>query len=89
MGDPGENSLSAGLVNYDMTPKKAFTVLKRLIQEEWTTRTTLTYQDGAANMFRGFYGDYEAVIDCSVGTFTRQFRFSKNMPGKVRIALPG
>ena len=85
--EEGENSLRAGLVNYDLTPKKAFTTLKRLIKEEWTTKASLAYEDGTANKFRGFYGEYEATVKTDAGTFKRQFKLSKGSNNKFKLAL--
>ena len=69
--EDGENSLRAGLVNYDFSPKPAFKVLEHLIKHEWHTETELDYEDGALNQFHGFYGMYEAEISTDSGTFTR------------------
>ncbi|MEI3039828.1 MAG: endo-1,4-beta-xylanase [Victivallales bacterium] len=74
--EQGENSLRAGLVNYDFSPKPAFKTLERLIRQEWHTETELDYRDGAMNLFHGFYGDYEAEISTDSGTFRRTVKLS-------------
>ena len=54
----GENVFHAGLFRNDMTPKKAWEALDRLVNREWRTEeTAVTNEDGRA-YFRGFYGDY-------------------------------
>ena len=85
--EQGENSLRAGLVNYDFTPKPAFRVLERLIREEWYTEKTFQYTDGGDNVFHGFYGDYEIEIRTDVGTFRQTFRFTRDMLTPIRIKL--
>lgn len=85
--ESGENSLRAGLVNYDFTPKPAFRALQNLIKKEWHTETSLDYQEGGDNVFHGFYGDYTAEICTDSGTFTKQFTFSKNTAGTVILKL--
>ncbi|WPJ95058.1 endo-1,4-beta-xylanase [Coraliomargarita algicola] len=74
----GENVGRAGLVNYDMTPKPAYKVLKRLIQEEWQTNPSFEYTEGAANKFRGFYGDYEVTVKTAQGTSIHKIKHSRN-----------
>ena len=79
--EEGENSLRAGLVNYDFTPKPAFRALERLIKREWHTETVLEYRAGADNRFHGFYGKYDAEIETEHGRECREFdlsRFSGN-----------
>lgn len=75
--EQGENSLRAGLVNYDFTPKPAFKTLEHLIKREWHTETELDYRDGIMNQFHGFYGDYEAEISTDSGTFQRRVKLSR------------
>lgn len=77
--EQGENSLRAGLVNYDFTPKPAYTAIRELVNKTWRTNTTLDYvSDGRTNTFRGFYGDYEVTIETDGGTSQHQFRLSKD-----------
>lgn len=75
--EDGENSLRAGLVNYDFSPKPAFKVLEHLIKHEWHTETELDYEDGALNQFHGFYGMYEAEISTDSGTFSRTLELGR------------
>lgn len=48
----------AGLIGEDMTPKPAYAALKKLIKEDWWTRTTATVGPQGRVRFRGFLGDY-------------------------------
>jgi GH35 family endo-1,4-beta-xylanase len=70
--EEGENKYRGGLLNYDFSPKPAFTALRRLIKEEWTTSGSLAYEQGTANQFRGFYGKYEVTVKSDAGTSTHQ-----------------
>lgn len=73
-----ENEFKGGLLNKDLTAKPAYDTLRRLIQEEWKTPAlTLEAVADAPVWFRGFYGDYEAVIETAGGTCTRSIRLSK------------
>lgn len=90
MGDmtAGENIYHAGLVRFDMTPKPAFHVLKKLFSETWHTETEcLTDAEGKAH-FKGFYGDYtvEAVLDGQASRHTIQL--SKRGWNRFGIVLP-
>ena len=52
----------AGLLREDCTPKPAYTALKQLIHEEWSTdETGQTTQDGPFT-FHGFHGEYRVHI---------------------------
>ncbi|MBN8526897.1 MAG: endo-1,4-beta-xylanase [Planctomycetes bacterium] len=82
--EEGENSLRAGLLNYDLSEKPAYTALKRLITQEWTSRGALDYQAGAANAFRGFHGGYDLEIETAQGAFRRRVELP---PGGARISL--
>jgi endo-1,4-beta-xylanase len=51
-----------GLVDEEYRPKPVYTMLDQLINETWTTRTTLrTDRDGVLR-FRGFYGKYQLKV---------------------------
>lgn len=85
--EDGENSLRGGLLNYDLSDKKAFTVLKRLITREWTTDTTLSYEAGAGNVFRGFHGTYQARIETARGVTTHSFDLRPGSANVVTLRL--
>jgi GH35 family endo-1,4-beta-xylanase len=82
-----ENRFKGGLLNSDMTPKPAYEVLRRLIHEEWQTRTVLDYEPGGSNAFKGFYGDYKATIKTNAGTFTRYLKLSKGSIRRFKLSL--
>ena len=76
--EDGENSLRAGLMNFDMTPKPACEALRKLIKEEWVThRVDVDYEDGGDNRFHGFYGDYDVEILTDMGVFRDEVTLTK------------
>jgi GH35 family endo-1,4-beta-xylanase len=75
--EEGENKLRAGLVNYDFTPKPAYTALHNLIKRDWQTKARLDYVDGAVNKFHGFYGDYDVTVETDAGSFHDTLKLSK------------
>lgn len=85
--EEGENSLRAGLVNYNFSPKSAYKALDRLINREWRTNTTFEYEAGKNNMFHGFYGDYDLEIKTDCGVFFKKLKFSKNSGKTYQILL--
>jgi len=85
--EEGENSLRAGLVNYDLTPKPAFKALDRLINHEWRTDTVFEYEDGGDNVFHGFYGLYDAEIATDAGTFHKTVDLNKYSDNRPVITL--
>lgn len=60
--DAGAENLPYGGLVRNGVPKAAYKVLDRLINEEWTTNGKTNSVDGNIS-FRGFYGEYEIVID--------------------------
>lgn len=57
-----ENNCRGGLWHHDLTPKLAAKELYRLVHEEWHTQLELVTDEEGYAEFRGFYGDYDAVI---------------------------
>ncbi|MGM9625907.1 MAG: endo-1,4-beta-xylanase, partial [Eubacteriales bacterium] len=68
-----ENVFHAGLLRNDMTNKKAFEVLDRLINHEWHTEVQCVTDDTGRVYFHGFYGDYRI----SVGNMSEERPFYK------------
>jgi len=82
-----ENIYKGGLLSKDLKPKPAYEALKRLVKGEWTTRTALSYENGASNKFHGFYGDYEALVETPSGSFKRRLTLSKGSLNKFALEL--
>ena len=77
----GENVYHAGLLRNDMTRKRAFDVLDRLINHEWQTDKTLVTDENGRAYFEGFYGDY----DVNVGEIREERRFRKENTGYYHV----
>lgn len=58
-----ENRCKGGLFHHDLTPKKSALMLKKLLGEVWHTEETLETDENGYIEFRGFYGEYEAIVD--------------------------
>lgn len=86
--EEGENSLRAGLLNYDMSPKPAFTALRRLIREEWHTgNAEINYCDDGDNRFHGFHGEYDVEIVHEHGRSLNKIKLSKFSRNEFNIRL--
>lgn len=85
--EEGENSLRAGVVNYDLTPKKAYKALHQLIKKEWQTNASMKYIDGKVNKFHGFYGDYEITAKTNAGTFRNVIKLTKGAVNLFKLEL--
>lgn len=57
----------SGLLDKEMSPKPAYKALKKLIKEEWWTRTTLTTDANGRASLRGFCGQYELDVTAPGG----------------------
>lgn len=58
-----------GLLDKNMTPKPVYHRLHKLIKEEWMTRNVHQKTTSKGKIkFRGFYGQYEAVVRLENGT---------------------
>ncbi|MDR0869716.1 MAG: endo-1,4-beta-xylanase [Planctomycetaceae bacterium] len=72
----------AGLVRNDMSPKPAYTALKKLIKKDWATNAALkTDADGKASV-RAFRGEYQISVKLPDGTkkeFTKSVRKGNNV----------
>lgn len=79
----GENKIRGGLLRFDLTPKPAFNVIKKLFNEEWHTDETSGVNDYGAAYMKAFYGDYDLEITRDGRTETRPFTFSKKNTEKV------
>ncbi len=57
-----ENKCLGGLLNRDLSPKPAYLMLDKLINQEWHTETVLKTNVYGIAEFTGFRGNYEAEI---------------------------
>ena len=64
-----ENRYLGALLNYDMTEKPAYQILRHLIRDEWTSKGTLEFDSETKNKLYGFYGEYHLEIRTECGTY--------------------
>jgi len=76
-----ENRYYAGILRNDMSHKKAFDVLDRLINHEWQTEESLVTDENGRAYFNGFYGDYNVTV----GEITEERRFHKENTGYYHV----
>lgn len=67
----GENRCGGGLLRFDMSRKPAYEVLNNLINKEWNTSFETVVDNNGELSFRGFYGEYEVIVDDN--TYTVNF----------------
>jgi len=60
----------AGLVRLDGSHKPSYDALKQRITQDWHTKLTLMTDENGYCEVTGFRGEYEAVVDGLMGTFT-------------------
>jgi hypothetical protein len=60
----------AGLLRKDLSPKPAYETLQRLIKHQWWTNVEATTDVHGKATFRGFHGDYQAVVRSADGKRT-------------------
>lgn len=82
----GENVYYGGLLRFDLTPKPAYRALDTLINEVWHTEACGQASGGIFD-FRGFYGQYEVVIEANGKKETRIFNLTKNGENTLKIKL--
>jgi hypothetical protein len=58
----GENYYYGGLLRFDLSPKPSYYKIKELLQERWHTEAELVTDENGYASFRGFFGDYEAIV---------------------------
>ncbi len=61
----GENIFYGGLMRFDLSHKPAYERLRFLFGEKWHTEATVTTDRDGLAIFRGFYGDYELIVDAA------------------------
>ena len=83
----GENYYHGGLLRFDMTPKPAYYKIKELLQERWHTEAELVTDENGYAEFRGFYGDYSAVVSSAEGEISAKLSLSKTAENSIAITL--
>ncbi len=73
----GENQYGGGLLYHDLTPKPAFEVLNRLINEQWHTEGEFETLPGTnCARFKGFKGLYDLEIEYNGKRYVKEIHIS-------------
>lgn len=83
----GENVFYGGLMNFDLTKKKAFDVIKNLFGKKWRTKADCTTDENGKTHFRGFYGDYELTVSANGKTKTLVMPLSEMRKNEIKIKM--
>ena len=83
----GENYYYGGLLRFDLSPKPAYFKIKELLQKRWHTEAELVTDKNGRAEFRGFYGDYSAVISSSEEVISTKISLSKTSENRFDIIL--
>ena len=83
----GENYYYGGLLRFDLSPKPAYFKIKELLQKRWHTEAELVTDKNGRAEFRGFYGDYSAVISSSEEVISTKISLSKTSENSFDIIL--
>ena len=78
---------AGGILDKELNPKKSFYALKKLIKEDWSTKTEIIQKVKKPIVFNGFYGDYlgEVTIDDIKYNFSFNHSAGNNEAIKVII----
>lgn len=83
----GENVYYGGLMNFDLSKKKAFDVIKNLFGKKWRTKADCTTDENGKTHFRGFYGDYELTVSANGKTKTLVMPLSEMRKNEIKIKM--
>lgn len=87
LSDAGSWQEGGGLLRKDMSPKPAYAALRKLIREEWTTKSEgKTDKDGKFS-FRGFCGQYVLRIAQDGKATERPFHVGSQDHTDIKIVL--
>ena len=78
---------AGGLLYKDLSPKKSFLTLKKLIKETWTTEIIEKINISDSFEFRGFYGDYEGEMLVDKKIYKFSFSVDKETDGPIDLVL--
>ena len=83
----GENYYYGGLLRFDMSPKPAYYTIKDLIQKKWHTEEQLVSKENGQVNFRGFYGEYDVVIEVDDKKIYRTMSLSSKGNNEFQIEI--
>ena len=82
-----ENRYRGGLLNFDMSEKPAYKVLKKLIHETWKTNLTLDSGNASKVDMRGFFGVYNVTATSNGKTVETKVHLIKGAEKRFKITF--
>ncbi len=76
-----------GLLRKDLSPKKVYTILKKLIHEQWSTDITARSDPAGKLAFCGFHGTYAVTVTRGDKTTKSEFHMVAKGPSTFTIKL--
>ena len=76
-----------GLLHKDLSPKKVYTTLKKLLHEEWSTNRAGKSDPAGKFAFRGFHGTYAVTVSAGNKTTKTEFHLGKKGPSTFTVKL--
>lgn len=83
----GENIYHGGLMNFDLSKKKAYHVVKKLFSEKWHTEENGITNDSGKFDFKGFFGDYDVEITHDGKTVKKKIKLSQSKNNLFKIMI--
>ena len=83
----GENIYHGGLMNFDLSKKKAYHVVKKLFSEKWHTEENGITNDSGKFDFKGFFGDYDVEITHDGKTVKKKIKLSQSKNNLIKIMI--
>lgn len=65
--------MPAGLLDAEGNPKPSYQVIRELVEEEWSTQTSVDVDQFGRVEFKGFYGTYDAIVQIDGSRWIGQF----------------
>ncbi|MDD4689624.1 MAG: endo-1,4-beta-xylanase [Eubacteriales bacterium] len=83
----GENKFYGGLMNFDLSKKKAYYVIKDLFSKKWHTESECKSDKNGEATFRGFYGEYDLEIESNGQVITKKFKLLEKKHNTLNIVI--
>ena len=84
----GENKFGGGLLYHDLSPKPAYKVLQRLLNEEWHTEELVhTNTETGIAQFKGFKGMYDIEFEHNGRKYTKQLHLNSRYDITNKIVI--
>ena len=77
----------AGLIRKDMTPKPAYTELKKLIKNTWSTDTKLKTDKDSKVTFKAYHGTYRIKLESQTKQQSAKLNVDKNTLTLITVKL--